>query len=191
MGAERAVAVGEARHDRGDRDYRGVAGEDGIAPGRGFDGGEQFALYLEVLAQGLDDAVRIAHAGGKVGIDAHLRQRGFVVTEVPEIGEDAVPGGCERSRIGIAERHLVPGAREHLGDAVAHESVIDNLAASGKDVVYWDAACPGFGVKVTPAGRKVFVVLYRTGSAGSRLRKYTIGPYGRVTFHRPACRRRR
>src|SRR5271168_4614358 len=63
------------------------------------------------------------------------------------------------------------------------KSVIDNLAASGKDVVYWDAACPGFGVKVTPAGRKVFVVLYRTGGAGSRLRKYTIGPYGRVTFH--------
>src|SRR5271169_140413 len=63
------------------------------------------------------------------------------------------------------------------------KSVIDNLAASSKDVVYWDAGCPGFGVKVTPAGRKVFVVLYRTGGAGSRLRKYTIGPYGRVTFH--------
>jgi hypothetical protein len=63
------------------------------------------------------------------------------------------------------------------------KSVIDDLAASGKDVVYWDAACPGFGVKVTPAGRKVFVVLFRTGGAGSRLRKYTIGPYGRVTLH--------
>src|SRR5580700_1628945 len=63
------------------------------------------------------------------------------------------------------------------------KSVIDNLAASGKDVVYWDAGFPGFGVKVTPKGRKVFVVLYRTGGAGSRLRKYTIGPYGRVTLH--------
>jgi integrase len=49
--------------------------------------------------------------------------------------------------------------------------------------VYWDAAFPGFGVKVTPKGRKVFVVLYRTGGAGSKLRKYTIGPYGRVTLH--------
>ncbi len=29
----------------------------------------------------------------------------------------------------------------------------------------------------------MFVVLYRTGGAGSRLRKYTIGPYGRVTLH--------
>src|SRR6202030_3742734 len=63
------------------------------------------------------------------------------------------------------------------------KSVIDNLAASGKDVVYWDALCPGFGVKVTPAGRKVFVVLFRTGGAGSQLRKYTIGPYGGVTLH--------
>jgi hypothetical protein len=29
----------------------------------------------------------------------------------------------------------------------------------------------------------VFIVLYRTGGAGSYLRKYTIGPYGRVTLH--------
>jgi hypothetical protein len=35
----------------------------------------------------------------------------------------------------------------------------------------------------TPKGRKVFIVLYRAGGAGSRLRKYTIGPYGRVTLH--------
>src|ERR1700676_1274211 len=63
------------------------------------------------------------------------------------------------------------------------KSVIDDLPTPAKDVVYWDAGCPGFGVKVTPAGRKVFVVLFRTGGAGSRLRKYTIGPYGRVTLH--------
>jgi hypothetical protein len=63
------------------------------------------------------------------------------------------------------------------------KSVIDDLPTPAKDLVYWDAACPGFGVKVTPAGRKIFVVLYRTGGAGSRLRKYTIGPYGRVTLH--------
>jgi integrase len=44
-------------------------------------------------------------------------------------------------------------------------------------------ALPGFGIKVTPKGRKVFIVLYRTGGAGSKLRKYTIGPTGRVTLH--------
>src|SRR6266481_4807217 len=63
------------------------------------------------------------------------------------------------------------------------KGVIDELHTTIKDNVYWDVACPGFGVKVTPKGRKVFIVLYRTGGTGSRLRKYTIGPYGRVTLH--------
>jgi len=63
------------------------------------------------------------------------------------------------------------------------KSAIDALPTPRSDTVYWDAALPGFGVKVTPKGRKVFIVLYRTGGAGSKLRKYTIGPYGRVTLH--------
>src|SRR6266699_2443610 len=63
------------------------------------------------------------------------------------------------------------------------KSAIDALASSKSDVIYWDAGYPGFGVKVTPKGRKVFIILYRTGGAGSRLRKYTVGPYGRVTLH--------
>jgi integrase len=49
-------------------------------------------------------------------------------------------------------------------------------------MLYWDSGLPGFGVKVTPKGRKVFLVMYRLAGAGSRLRKYTIGPYGRVTL---------
>src|SRR5712692_5151239 len=63
------------------------------------------------------------------------------------------------------------------------KSAIDALPTPQSDLIYWDAACPGFGVKVTPKGRKVFIVLYRTGGAGSKLRKYTIGPFGRVTLH--------
>src|SRR6058998_4038599 len=63
------------------------------------------------------------------------------------------------------------------------KSAIDAIPTPASDEVYWDTACAGFGVKVTPKGRKVFIVLYRTGGAGSRLRKYTIGPYGRVTLH--------
>jgi integrase len=61
------------------------------------------------------------------------------------------------------------------------KSAIDALPTPSKDIVYWDSGCPGFGVKVTPKGRKVFIVLYR--GAAFRLRKYTIGPYGRVTLH--------
>jgi len=56
------------------------------------------------------------------------------------------------------------------------KSAIDALPVPSSDVVYWDGAYPGFGVKITPKGRKVFIVLYRTGGAGSCLRKYTIGP---------------
>jgi integrase len=63
------------------------------------------------------------------------------------------------------------------------KGAIDALPTPQSDTVYWDAALPGFGVKVTPKARKVFIVLYRIGGAGSRLRKYTIGPYGRVTLH--------
>jgi integrase len=62
------------------------------------------------------------------------------------------------------------------------KSAIDNLPVLAKDAVYWDSGLPGFGVKVTPKGRKVFLVMYRLAGAGSRLRKYTIGPYGRVTL---------
>ena len=63
------------------------------------------------------------------------------------------------------------------------KSAIDALPTPASDIVYWDSSCPGFGVKVTPKARKVFIVLYRTGGAGSKLRKYTIGSYGRVTLH--------
>ena len=63
------------------------------------------------------------------------------------------------------------------------KSTIDALPTAPREVVYWDETLPGFGVKVTPAGRKVFIVLYRTGGAGSSLRKYTIGPNSRVTLH--------
>src|SRR3954470_811243 len=62
------------------------------------------------------------------------------------------------------------------------KSVIDAFPTPSSEVVYWDETLPGFGVKVTPAGRKVFVVLYRLAGAGSRLRKFTIGPYGRITL---------
>jgi len=63
------------------------------------------------------------------------------------------------------------------------KSSIDAVPTPSSDLVYWDSGCAGFGLKVTSKGRKVFIVLYRTGGAGSKLRKYTIGPYGRVTLH--------
>jgi integrase len=56
---------------------------------------------------------------------------------------------------------------------------VDALAPTDKDQVVFDAELPGFGIKITPSGRKVFLVQYRypPGRTG-RIRRYTIGPYG-------------
>lgn len=62
------------------------------------------------------------------------------------------------------------------------KSVIDELTPTSSELVYWDDSVPGFGLKVTPKGRKVFVVLYRTKDGLNRLRKYTIGSYGQTTL---------
>ena len=76
---------------------------------------------------------------------------------------------------GNAEERLIPRLR-------LTKSAIDGLPVQAKDTLYWDAGLPGFGVKVTPKGRKVFLVMYRLAGAGSRPRKYTISPYGRITL---------
>jgi hypothetical protein len=62
------------------------------------------------------------------------------------------------------------------------KSDLDELSPSSTELVYWDDSVPGFGLKITPQGRKVFIVLYRTKDGLSRLRKYTIGPYGQTTL---------
>src|SRR5215212_6409933 len=56
---------------------------------------------------------------------------------------------------------------------------VDALAPSDKDRVVFDAELPGFGLKITPSGSKIFLVQYRfpPGRAG-RIRRYTIGTYG-------------
>src|SRR5262249_3648568 len=45
----------------------------------------------------------------------------------------------------------------------------------------WDDELPGFGLKVTPAGRKVYLVQYRLGGRKGRTRRVTIGQHGELT----------
>ncbi|TIP06471.1 MAG: DUF4102 domain-containing protein [Mesorhizobium sp.] len=54
---------------------------------------------------------------------------------------------------------------------------VDDLVAGEKDTFWWDDALKGFGVKVTPLGKKVFVLQYRVGKS-STPRRITIGEYG-------------
>src|ERR687884_447593 len=63
------------------------------------------------------------------------------------------------------------------------KSAVDALQAGPKDAIYWDTELKGFGLKITPKGRKVFLVQYRPAGDRRNPRKYTIGEYGSVTPH--------
>lgn len=51
----------------------------------------------------------------------------------------------------------------------------------------WDDKLPGFGVKVTPGGAKVYILQYRMGGRGHKTKRYTIGKEGAL---RPASARK-
>ncbi len=55
--------------------------------------------------------------------------------------------------------------------------VVDRLAVEGKDTVFWDRELPGYGVRVYPSGRKVYVVQTR---AAGRSRRVAVGRHGDI-----------
>ncbi len=55
--------------------------------------------------------------------------------------------------------------------------VIEAAEPMPRDQYLWDAEVKGFGLKITPAARKVFVFQYRMGGRGTRTERYTIGEY--------------
>jgi integrase len=57
--------------------------------------------------------------------------------------------------------------------------VLDGLKPEAKDFIIWDRDLKGFAVKVTPTGKKVYFVFYRTASG--KQRKPAIGLHGKVT----------
>ncbi|MEO8883177.1 MAG: site-specific integrase, partial [Devosia sp.] len=58
---------------------------------------------------------------------------------------------------------------------------VDAIEAGSRDQYLWDGGLGGFGLKVTPAGRKVFLVQYRLGGRAGRTRRVTLGPLGKLT----------
>ena len=52
---------------------------------------------------------------------------------------------------------------------------VDAASPGKRDTFLWDTETAGFGLKVTPAGNRVYVLQYRIGN---RLRRYTIGKHG-------------
>src|ERR1700745_3611079 len=53
--------------------------------------------------------------------------------------------------------------------------IVDAAEAQSKDCVIWDDELPGFGLRVFTAGKRSYLIQYR--SAG-RSRRYTIGQHG-------------
>lgn len=59
------------------------------------------------------------------------------------------------------------------------KSLIDDTAPGPRDIVIRDTEVKGFAFKRTPAGKGVYLFIYRMGGRGSRLQKYTIGEHGK------------
>lgn len=57
------------------------------------------------------------------------------------------------------------------------KTLVERLEPAGKPIFVWDSSLAGFGVKVTPAGRKVYVLQFRPKQSRTT-RRYTIGPHG-------------
>lgn len=56
--------------------------------------------------------------------------------------------------------------------------IVDATEPNIKDTYIWDTEIKGFGLKVTPKGRKVYIVQYRVGK---RTRRVTLGVHGTLT----------
>ncbi|OIQ75833.1 putative prophage CPS-53 integrase [mine drainage metagenome] len=55
---------------------------------------------------------------------------------------------------------------------------VDAIQPGEADAYLWDTDLAGFGVKITPAGRKIFLVQYRLGGRAGKVRRVTIGQHG-------------
>ncbi|HBM89341.1 MAG TPA: integrase [Rhodobiaceae bacterium] len=59
-----------------------------------------------------------------------------------------------------------------------NKTSIDQLDLKKSDYFVWDTQLPGFGIRVYPTGRKVYLIQYR---AGSDTRRYKLGHHGHLT----------
>lgn len=73
------------------------------------------------------------------------------------------------------------GASNHMATGRINKSAVDGQNPSARDTFLWDDRIAGFGLKVTPAGSKVYLFQYRLGGRGAKVRRYTIGKHGSLT----------
>lgn len=57
------------------------------------------------------------------------------------------------------------------------KTAVEAASAAERDSYLWDSALPGFGLKVTPRGTRIYLVQYRPRH-GRATRRYTLGKHG-------------
>jgi integrase len=70
-----------------------------------------------------------------------------------------------------------------MGGIRITKEAVEALSPGSSDVYLWDAKLKGYGLKVTPSGRRVYFVQYRLGGRNGRTRRVTIGTHGVKTEH--------
>jgi len=68
-----------------------------------------------------------------------------------------------------------------MATAKITKRAVDAAKARKKDSYLWDKELHGFGLKVTPADSKVYLVQYQLGGRKGRTRRVTIGRHGEIT----------
>lgn len=63
------------------------------------------------------------------------------------------------------------------------KEAVEAIRKSDADTYLWDSKLKGYGVKVTPAGKRVYLIQYRLGGRKGRTRRVTIGVHGTKTEH--------
>jgi integrase len=58
---------------------------------------------------------------------------------------------------------------------------IDAIRPTARTEIYWDTELRGFGLKVTPADRKIYIAQYRIAGQGRRVVRLTLGAHGKLT----------
>lgn len=58
---------------------------------------------------------------------------------------------------------------------------VDSLRPGDQDIFLWDQEVSGFGLKLTRAGKRTYVLQYRMGGRGHAAKRITIGQHGPLT----------
>ena len=59
-----------------------------------------------------------------------------------------------------------------------NKTSVDALIPEAAELFLWDEDVRRFGIKVTPAGAKSYLLQYRIGGRGAKVKRYTIGRHG-------------